>query len=127
MLNITVLAGKGISDDYWKAKWDKGMYPEATGFAATCEARNILVEDNLFSTSPTMAILVTAAADVAIRNNRFENVGYARKPEAGRPLGHEYRGEISVVGTTDEVTVEENTWIDMNDDHERVWFEKQGK
>lgn len=127
MLNITVLAGKGISDDHWKAKREKGVYPEPTGFAETCEVRNILVEDNLFSTSPSMAILVTAAADVAIRNNRFENVGYARDPQAGRPIGHEYRGEISVVGAYDDVTVEGSTWVDMDNDHELVWFEKSGK
>jgi hypothetical protein len=125
MLNITVLAGKGISDDYWKAKRDKGGYPQPTGFAATCETKNLVVEDNLFSTSPNMAILVTAAQDVVIRNNRFENVGYARDPQAGRAIGHEYRGEISVVGTYDNVKVEGNTWIDMNNGHELVWFEKE--
>lgn len=92
-----------------------------------CEVRNVLVEDNVFSTSPSMAILVTAAEDVAIRNNRFENVGYARDPQAGRPIGREYRGEISVVGTYDDVTVEGSTWGDMDNDHELVWFEKSGK
>lgn len=90
-------------------------------------AKDVCIENNLFSTSPSMAILVTAAEGVAIRNNRFENVGYARDPQDGRPRGHEYRGEISVVGTYDDVTVEGNTWIDMNDDHERVWFEQQWK
>lgn len=125
MLTINSVAGKGIPDDYWKAKRDKGIYPQPTGFAALCEAKNIVVEDNLFSTSPNMAILVTAAEDVAIRNNRFENVGYARDPQAGRPLGHEYRGEISVVGAYEDVTVEGNTWTDMNDDHDQVWFEKK--
>jgi hypothetical protein len=125
MLNITAVAGKGISDDYWKAKREKGVYPQPSGFAATCETRSIVVEGNLFSTSPNMAILVTAAEGVAIRNNRFENVGYARDPQAGRPLGHEYRGEISVVGTYDDVTVEGNTLTDMNSDHEQVWFEKK--
>ena len=123
MLNITVLPGKGISDDHWKAKREKNIFPQATGFASVCEVRNVVVEDNLFSTSPSMAILVTAAEGVAIRNNRFENVGYARDPQAGRAIGHEYRGEISVVGTYDDVTVEGNTWTDMNNDHERVWFE----
>jgi hypothetical protein len=92
-----------------------------------CEVRNVLVEDNVFGTSPSMAILVTAAEDVAIRNNRFENVGYARDPQAGRPIGREYRGEISVVGTYDDVTVEGSTWDDMDNDHELVWFEKSGK
>ncbi len=64
---------------------------------------------------------------VAIRNNRFENVGYARDPQTGRPIGREYRGEISVVGTYDDVTVEGSTWGDMDNDHELVWFEKSGK
>lgn len=127
MLNINSVAGKGIPDDYWKAKRDKGIYPQPTGFAATCEAKIIIVDDNLFSTSPNMAILVTAAEDVAIRNNRFENVGYARDPQAGRAIGHEYRGEISVVGTYDDVTVEGSTWTDMDNDHELVWFEQPGK
>jgi len=127
MLNITTVVGKGIPDDSWQAKREKGVFPQPSGFAATCETRNVVVEDNLFSTSPSMGILVSAAEDVAIRNNRFENVGYARDPQAGRSIGHEYRGEISVVGTYDGVTVEGSTWIDMDDDHERVWFEQPRK
>jgi hypothetical protein len=127
MLNITAVAGKGIPDDYWKAKREKGIFPQPSGFAATCEIKHIVVEDNLFSTSPSMAILVTAAEDVAIRNNRFENVGYARDPQAGRAIDYEYPGEISVVGTYDDVTVEGSTWIDMDNDHELVWFEQPRK
>lgn len=60
--------------------------------------------------------------------NRFievvKNTQNARDAQAGRPLGHEYRGEISVVGTYDDVTVEGSTWTDMNNDHELVWFEQ---
>lgn len=127
MLNLTTVVGKGVPDDYWKAKRDKGIFPEPTGFAATCEIKNVVVEDNLFSTSPSMAIAVSSAQDVAIRNNRFENVGYARDPRSGSKIGHVYLGEISVVGTYKNVTVDGSTWIDMNNNHELIWFEQSGK
>lgn len=127
MLSIDVLVGKGIPDDYWKDKFGKGIYPQPSGFAPVGEIRNIFVEDNLFSTSPNMAILVSSAKDVVIRNNRFENVGYARDPQSGSKIGHVYLGEISVVGTYENVTVEGSTWIDMNNNHELVWFEQPAK
>jgi len=90
---MEAMAGRGFRfsyffiDDSWKSKRDKGVHPEPTGFAATCEARNIVVENNLISTSPNMAVLVTAAADVAIRNNRFENAGCARLKEVRDAAG----------------------------------------
>ena len=127
MLNIHAVVGTGIRDDYWKDKRQRGRFPQPAGFAPVCEIRNVLVEDNLFSTSPNMAILVSSAKDVAIRNNRFENVGYGRDPRVGSTIGHLFLGEISVVGAYDNVTVEGSTWIDMDNDHELVWFEKSGK
>lgn len=105
---------KRIRDNRFHDHRGRGVY---------LSAKNVCIENNLFSTSPSMAIAVSSAEDVAIRNNRFENVGYARDPQAGRAIGHEYRGEISVVATYDKVTVEGSTWTDMNHDHELVWFE----
>jgi hypothetical protein len=127
MLNITAVAGKGISDDYWKAKHEQGIFPQPSGFAPVCEIRNVLVEDNLFSSSPNMAALISSSKDVLITNNRFENVGYRRDPNAGKQIGHIFPGEISVVGTYENVTVEGSRWIDINNDHELVWFEQTGK
>lgn len=127
MLSINVIVGKGIPDDYWKDKLEKWIFPQPSGFAPVCEIRNVLVEDNLFSTSPNMAILVSSAKDVVIRNNRFENVGYGRDPHFGRKIGHDYLGEISVVGAYDNVTVDGSTWIDMNNNRELVWFEQTRK